>query len=558
MKKLMLKSSILITASVLPIATLASCSIQYYDYFAEIVVSDNTSVLADNSFSQTTYEGYKQFMAEQNVTIPKLNNNNGGTGNGGKTSSGSSGNGTDNSNGTETYEKEVYTLPDADKVTQSTGLWRRPGATVAERVSTFKGSFVSGKDVMIVPGFNHEKSLKQIALDKDFSDKGFVWMDGVISEYKKENGEPSYHNVSSFSFRAEQSAFLTGIAACVFLNINKDVFEGDGGLKVGGFVGLPLVSTLDFLAGFQAGVFAFNASLKNGTSSPQMNSAENGEDQKANPNNSNNGKNREKVEFIDLGSNISNWATGSFGVGDGMQISRTLVNKGADMIMAIAGPQTLDVISVAETSSRPVAVLGVDSAQEEQNINKPFTTLGDKKLKNAKGEEINDPKFIQFSAIKKLDSATKQVLGAIFNKNDPNNAKYTGSSFVKGFGFQNIGSIDNDTVGVSNAGLPYLYKFSKDWFKNGTNTGKTNSEETIPNDLKLDPSIVKKNKEYMKLQSDRSVKYLIKNTNDEKYYSEGWTKLPNNTGEFIALPEQLSYAIGASQLDGSKWKLKLR
>lgn len=556
MKKLMLKSSILITASVLPIATLASCSIQYYDYFAEIVVSDNTSVLADNSFSQTTYEGYKQFMAEKTVTIPKPSNNNGGTGNGGKTSSGSSGNGTDNSNGTETYEKEVYTLPDADKVAQSTGLWRRPGATVAERVSTFKGSFVSGKDVMIVPGFNHEKSLKQIALDKDFSDKGFVWMDGVISKYKKENGEPSYHNVSSFSFRAEQSAFLTGIAACVFLNINKEVFNGDGGLKVGGFVGLPLVSTLDFLAGFQAGVFAFNASLKNGANSSQMNSTDNGDETKANPNNSSN--DWQKVEFIDLGSNISNWATGSFGVGDGMQISRTLVNKGADMIMAIAGPQTLDLISVAETSSRPVAVLGVDSAQEEQNINKPFTTLGDKKLKDAEGKEITNPKFIQFSAIKKLDSATKQVLGAIFNKKDPNNEKYNGTQFVKGFGFQNIGSIDNDTVGVSNAGLPYLYKFSKDWFKNGTTNEKNNQNEAIPENLKLNPEIVKKNNEYEKLQSDKSVKYLTKNSDDEKYYSSGWEKLPGATGEFIALPEQLSYPIGATHLDGSKWKLKLR
>ena len=132
------------------------------------------------------------------------------------------------------------------------------------------------------------------------------------------------------------------------------------------------------------------------------------------------------------------------------------------MIMAIAGPQTLDLISVAETSNRPVAVLGVDSAQENQNINKPFTTLGGKKLKDASNKEISDPKFIQFSAIKKLDSATKQVLEAIFNKGDPNNEKYTGKSFVKGFGYQNIGSIDNNTVGVSDAGLPYVYKFAKD------------------------------------------------------------------------------------------------
>ena len=541
MKKLMLKSSILITASVLPIATLTSCSIQYYDYFAEVVVSDNTSVLADNSFSQSTYEGYKQFMAEKTVTIPKLNGTNGG-------GSGTGG----NSNGTESYSKEVYNLPEADKVAQSTGLWRRPGATVAERVSTFKGSFVSGKDIMIVPGFNHEKSLKQIALDSDFRDKGFIWMDGVLPEYKNGESKESYSNVSSFSFRAEQSAFLTGIAACVFLNINKEVFNGDGGLKVGGFVGLPLVSTLDFLAGFQAGVFAFNASLKNNTTSKNT---MNDNETKANPSNIN--KSWQKVEFVNLGSNISNWATGSFGVGDGMQLSRNLVNQDADMIMAIAGPQTLDLISVAETSNRPVAVLGVDSAQENQNINKPFTTLGGKKLKDANEKEISDPKFIQFSAIKKLDSATKQVLEAIFNNKDPNNGSYNGTSFVKGFGYQNIGSIDNNTVGVSDAGLPYVYKFAKEWFQNGTTSGKNGTEETIPENLKLNLEIVKKNKEYMKLQSDRSVKYLSSPGN-QIYYSEGWTKLPSGTGEFIALPKNLSYATGATHLDGSKWKLKLR
>lgn len=553
MKKLMLKSSILITASVLPIATLTSCSIQYYDYFAEIVVSDNTSVLADNSFSQSTYEGYKQFMAEQTVTIPKLNGTNGG-GSGTKKADVSSGN-QQNSNGTETYTKEVYNLPEADKVAQSTGLWRRPGATVAERVSTFKGSFVSGKDVMIVPGFNHEKSLKQIALDSDFRDKGFIWMDGVLPEYKNDQSKESYSNVSSFSFRAEQSAFLTGIAACVFLNINKDVFNDHGKLKVGGFVGLPLVSTLDFLAGFQAGVFAFNASLKNSsmTSEKTMNMDET----KVNPNNSSQGW--QKVEFVNLGSNISNWATGSFGVGDGMQLSRNLVTQGADMIMAIAGPQTLDLISVVETSNRPVAVLGVDTAQENQNINKPFTTLGGKKLKDANNKEISDPKFIQFSAIKKLDSATKQVLEAIFNDKDPNNEKYTGTSFVKGFGYQNIGSIDNNTVGVSDAGLPYVYKFAKEWFQNGTTKGMNGAEEIIPKDLKLNIEIVKQNKEYMKLQSDRSVK-SSSSSGDQIYYSEGWTKLPNNTGEFTALPKNLSYAIGATNtnLDGSKWKLKLR
>lgn len=554
MKKLMLKSSILITASVLPIATLTSCSIQYYDYFAEVVVSDNTSVLADNSFSQSTYEGYKQFMAEETVTIPKLNGTNGGGSGTGKVngSSGSQG----NSNGTETYKKEVYQLPEADKVAQSTGLWRRPGATVAERVSTFKGSFVSGKDVMIVPGFNHEKSLIQIALDSDFRDKGFIWMDGVLPEYKNGGSKESYSNVSSFSFRAEQSAFLTGIAACVFLNINKDVFNGDGALKVGGFVGLPLVSTLDFLAGFQAGVFAFNASLKNSmTSKNTMDMIET----KANPNNSTKGW--QKVEFVNLGTNISNWATGSFGVGDGMQLSRNLVTQGADMIMAIAGPQTLDLISVVETSNRPVAVLGVDSAQENQNINKPFTTLGGKKIKDASGNEISDPKFIQFSAIKKLDSATKQVLEAIFNDKDPNNEKYTGTSFVKGFGYQNIGSIDNNTVGVSDAGLPYVYKFAKEWFQNGTSSGKNNAEETIPENLKLNLDVVKKNNEYTKLQNDRSVKYLS-GTNGQIYYSEGWTKLPNNTGEFIALPSQLSYAIGDADKNLNakelKWKLKLR
>ncbi|MEG0124335.1 MAG: BMP family ABC transporter substrate-binding protein, partial [Malacoplasma sp.] len=318
----------------LPFAVINSKS---YDLFAEIIVSDNTSVLADSSFSETTYNGFQKFV---------------------------------------NTKEGKNVLPTASSIPQSSGVWRRPGDTTFSRETTFRGLFASGKDMLIAPGFNHETAIRNVATDPNFSDKGFLLLDSAVENVT---------NVSSFIFRADQSGFLTGIAACIFLNNNKEIFTTNHSkeLKVGAFVGLAFPSTMDFLAGFQAGVFAWNQHVKSDTS-------------KGNP-----------VEWISLGDKDSDYTSGGFGVGGGVEKADLLLSRGADVIMAIAGPQTADVVGQIVSKKLTAVVAGVDSAQETQTINKPLPLLDGKTIKGgfkpASGDYMGKDMVIQFSAVKHLD-----------------------------------------------------------------------------------------------------------------------------------------------------------
>lgn len=382
-----LGAGVLAVAIGLPFAVINSKS---YNLFAEIIVSDNTSVLADSSFSETTYEGFKSFVNR-------------------------------------IVGKEV--LPAASTIPQSSGVWRRPGDTTFSRETTFRGLFASGKDMLIGPGFNHETAIKNVATDPKFSNKGFLLLDSAITDVT---------NVSSFVFRADQSGFLTGIAACIFLNNNANIFDTDGAgtadsLRVGGYVGLAFPSTTDFLAGFQAGVFAWNASI---TSS----------------------NNKKVVEWISLGDNSEDYESGNgFAVGGGVAKAQLLLSRGADVIMPIAGPQTSDVVGEIIKQNKLAVVAGVDSAQELQTINRPLPLREGQTIidgfKPTSGDFKNRDMIIQFSAIKYLDKATEQVLDAIFNADGSN---LTTNGLIGGFGYKNTGTIENGTVGTSDAGLQQL------------------------------------------------------------------------------------------------------
>ncbi|MGL5246409.1 MAG: BMP family ABC transporter substrate-binding protein [Mycoplasmoidaceae bacterium] len=353
--------------------------------FAEIVVSDNTSVLADKSFSETTFNGYRDFLKNRGDELKD---------------------------------------PVQD-YREGFGLWRRPGTNNNERETTFKGIFDNGKDLIIAPGFNHAQAIENVAQDKTFSNKGFLLLDSGIAN--------PVGNVSTVEFRMEQAGFQCGVAASQFLNSNENIFGKDGSLKIGGFVGLAFPSTLDFLIGYQKGMVAWN---------------------QANPS-------AKQIEWIDLGPNVGAYTSGSFGIGDGRQISQNLLIKGADVIMPIAGPQTLDAITEIGLQNRPVVIIGVDSPQEENlGLQKPIPNLGSENIKAFDGTPSDNNNIIQFSAEKKLNIAVQGTLTAISNTEKPNEAEFDGSSYG-GFGWRNIIALGPDgssAVGISKAGEDYFTK----------------------------------------------------------------------------------------------------
>lgn len=480
-KRSFLKFGMLATVGALSATALASCSQTYYDYFAELIVSSDTSVLADQSFSESSYEGWQEFMSDHGITMPP-----------------------------------------ADEVSQSTGIWRRPGDTTQDFITAYKGCFASGTDMLITPGYNHATAIEAVIADSDYKNNGFLILDSEVGE----NGPAP--NVASFSFRAEESGFLAAIATCEFLSANYDVFKSnsdDGILKVGGFVGIALPSTTDYLAGFQMGVFAYNAGKQSSD---------------------------HEVDWITLGSQISSYSSGSFGVGDGVQKSQALLNKGASAIIPIAGPQTTDAVAQVKSLKKNAVVVGVDSAQEFQTVNQEMPNASSITIKDANGNKISNPEIIQMSAIKDLKTAVYKTLNAIFNKDDPNNANESGDSVVKGFGYWNIGTLLNGTTGVSDAGLPWVQKFNPSWVT-------TNADGT----LSINAAQVESNQFYEWMEeygylydfSTWPSNFDPKNANLSSDIVQGLNgnraiSAPNATGDAVDV------AGGQPKLNGSGWELE--
>ncbi len=439
-----------------PAIALTSCgsSTSTTKSFAELVVSDDTSVLKDKAFNENTYSGWQRFMVSSEVNNEGANPNK--------------------------YTKEVFNMPDINSNSKdldlAKGYWRRPGGT---RENTFRQIFNGGANLIIAPGFNHKEAVEIVANQN--KDKGFILLDSNV-DTKKGN----FTNVASFTFRAEQSGFLAGIATAEFLNANKEIFktgqDDDGKLKVGGFVGLAFPSTVDFLVGFQSGIIAYNLSVENSKNTTNK---------------------KEKVEWVSLGPNISDYSSGSFGTGQGdIKSKQLLITEKVDAIIPIAGPQTYDAISVITGHlNRPAIVIGVDSEQENNSqLQKELTDkqLNNMTLKDSNGNPLGNKNIIQFSAIKKLDEAVYKTLIAIFNEKDPNNANYKNTvnlfsndsgndkNPIQGFGYNNIGTLSNGTVGISKAGLEWIKLFNQSW---------------VNQDNSLNLSELYKNEAYVKLET---------------------------------------------------------
>lgn len=445
-KKHIWKFGIGALAVTVPAVALTSCggSGSSAKLFAEIVVSNDLSTLLDKSFSETTYNGFRNFVTSTNVT------NEFGT--------------PDNyDTATPISESDIPATTDASNpaLQPGGGLWRKPNE--ANRNLTFQEIYADGANLVIAPGYNHQTTVESVA--SQFKDKGILFLDG-----KPDIDNGDFTNVASFQFRAEQSGFLTGIATAEFLNANKDVFMiNDNALKVGGFVGLALPSTVDFLTGFQQGIIAFN--IKN----------------KDNPD-------VQQVEWVNLGSNIDDYSSGNFNASSGDNISRKILlgNNKADAIIPIAGPQTSDAIKVVtDSKDHPAIVVGVDSIQEEQpgtsdvlDLSKFGSQYNGKSLKDADGNVIDNPKVIQFSAIKKLDQAVYKTLAAIFNTEDPNNENngQKDKDPVKGFGYNNIGTLSNSTVGISPNGVQWIKKFDQTYVTQQGNEYVVNGVNVLQNE----------------------------------------------------------------------------
>lgn len=389
-------------------ATFASCAfgVQWKSSI-QLVVSDDSSTLADQSFSESTYDGIRNFYIND-LKIPADN------------------------------------VPQANSpdINENNGIWRKPGSDDQSRINAYINSKNDGSNIIVATGFNQNNALQQISNPKnpnhsELSDTGFVFVDGAIDTSTGSN--PT--NIASVSFRADEGSFLAGIATAVYLNLNQDYFtpiqdsSGNYSIGVSSFVGLALPSTVSYLNGWRLGLLYWNQYLVKHLD------LETAGDNKVLPISwvTSDGK----VDTT-TGLDIKNYASDSFNANDPKATTLTsqMVSNKASFIFPIAGPQTQLVVNQIKGMGGHTAVLGVDTAQENvTNLQIP--------LKDAPATLktfINNS--IPFSSLKKLDYATENILNAI----------HTGavSNGYYGFGYNNIADLSNGGVGISDQGLSYL------------------------------------------------------------------------------------------------------
>jgi basic membrane protein A len=98
----------------------------------------------------------------------------------------------------------------------------------------------------VLPGFMHQNGLSNFSKKGDnYKNAGYILLDA---------NTPEDPNIASIIFRADEAAFMTGIATCQYLNDNFDDYKDNGGLKVGTFGGLPIPSVTIYMGGFEYGI----------------------------------------------------------------------------------------------------------------------------------------------------------------------------------------------------------------------------------------------------------------------------------------------------------------
>lgn len=153
-------------------STIPFCIGVQYKSAIQVVVSDPSSQLADNSFSENVYEGVRNFFKKESG----------------------------------------INLPSAKDCSEGNGLWKRPGTTGHdwERMNTYENIKNDGSKVIIATGFNQQSALQKVTSTtysnyfNSLKDTGFIFVDGRLEkEYNdgvnKVNSDPT--NISSITDR---------------------------------------------------------------------------------------------------------------------------------------------------------------------------------------------------------------------------------------------------------------------------------------------------------------------------------------------------------------------
>lgn len=266
-------------------------------------------------------------------------------------------------------------------------------------IDAYKAAFKSEAEIIVANGGFHQNAISKFV--KDNKNKWVIYTDEQFTSDTSE-GEP-ITKAASLTFSAEQSGFLAGIAAAVYLNINYETYKNTG-LNIGSFGGANITGVTSFMAGLKASTEWWNNKiakkeqdeLKSIIKILKRNDADTSKDVQ---------------EVHDVTGNEDSLVTTGFDPGNAKTKSAIEylldAKHTADVIMPVAGPQTGDVLNFLEKDDKykNIRVMGVDTNQVELYSDHP----------NVKNRFIT-------SALKKLQKAITDAL-TIWNKKNPEDLK---------------------------------------------------------------------------------------------------------------------------------------
>lgn len=220
-------------------------------------------------------------------------------------------------------------------------------------------TFVGAKTI-ILAGFHHLAALTP-AIQQQYKKFGvrFILVDAKLA---------NPIDVASLTYSAEQSGFLAGLAGAIWLVANHESYSGNG-LKMSTFGGLPADTIVSYMMGYYWGVYYFNQ-YRN----PNIN-----DDLLTMTNTIRNKIGKLPILATDFITNkfniifdkIPKQFTGNFesGTKESKAITSQLIDGYKDdIVMPVAGAQTIDLVSAISNSSSNsnAKIIGVDVDQSLQ------------------------------------------------------------------------------------------------------------------------------------------------------------------------------------------------
>ncbi len=346
-----------------------------------LVCDSSNSIVLDKSFTQSLYHGLVQYINNDNTIDHNQLKNDG--------------------------ENSAY--------------WTRPTQDSSLFFQSIYDEVAKKHKVIHLCGFNHITPLNSIgeikenndgkkykSFNSNFGDAAYILYDGDISNNQ---------NIASVSFRADQSAFLTGIACCVELLKNAEIYHENGReMSIGIFGGVMIPTVLVFMGGIERGIELFNKHILPNIIEQIIN------DDPDTINDFPNLKKTTKLEWkmdnkdklieefaikiISLGKQSSHFS-GSFICGDAIGLVKQFLNRDASAIIPVAGPQIVDAVNEIQNQNAKCFVIGVDTACENGDIQKT-AFYKDKTIDKSHNSPKQCCNIIKFSALKNIGHIAKK------------------------------------------------------------------------------------------------------------------------------------------------------